>query len=849
MQLRLLFIIAALSLTAFSPAQNRNEHSIYVDKQGVMRWSDTDADASLFGTNYTAPFAYAYRALKRKNIDIHQAIDRDVYHMALLGLTAFRLHIWDVEITDSIGNICDNEHIELLDYLIYKVEERGIAVMLTAQTNFGNGYPERNIDTGAYSYRHDKCDIHSNAQAIDAQERYLTQLMQHINRYTNVAYGQDHNIAGFEINNEPCHKGNPEQTLQYIERMYNAMRSAGCIRPIFYNVSHNAEHRQAYYQSPVEGTTYQWYPSGLVSNYTRRGNFLPAFDSYDIPFDTLTNFDTKARIIYEFDPADLQSSYQYPAVVRAFREAGFQWMTQFAYDPTDIAESNTEYQTHYMNLAYTPSKAVSLAIAAIVAQEAERGKKANDYPADTIFGCTTVSYTRDLALYNSKEQYLYTNSHDVAPTSPKSLRRVVGVGSSPIVQYDGTGAYFLEYVDKGVWRLEVMPDAIAVADAYAKPSPERRVVETVWSIRNMSIDLPDIGQNFTVETITDGAESVECQDKSISVRPGVYILRNKKNKADNYTATSDIGNRKFGEFVVPEQHEPTLRVIHSPLKVAPQGNDLNIECTVVGAVDSVTLHPDWVSFWRNDNPYIKFKQTSAFAYQTKIPADWLRQNNFGYYITAYSAGQKLTMPQCEPTDPLDWNSRSTEAYNIALCADNQPTMLIANASNDNEIELYSLPTWEGAWSKIERRMPMECDVLQCHFEPRSGSRNYIVRKFVGDIVTSLKKKVDSAKAIEVFIDGHSGLDSLNVSVVTKLGITYTSCVALTADTKVISIPIDQMRQSPTALIPIAYPDFLPHYFSSPTQLPLSPSDIEFIELSTGEIASSARIDLIGVIMK
>ncbi len=61
-------------------------------------------------------------------------------------------------------------------------------------------------------------------------------------------------------------------------------------------------------------------------------------------------------MIYEFDPADIMYSYMYPAMVRTFRTAGFQWITQFSYDPMDIAYANTEYQTHFLNLAYTPQQ-------------------------------------------------------------------------------------------------------------------------------------------------------------------------------------------------------------------------------------------------------------------------------------------------------------------------------------------------------------------------------------------------------------------------------------------------------------------------------------------------------------
>jgi hypothetical protein len=46
-------------------------------------------------------------------------------------------------------------------------------------------------------------------------------------------------------------------------------------------------------------------------------------------------------------------------MARSFRRAGFQWATQFAYDPMATAYANTEYQTHYVNLAYTPSKAIA----------------------------------------------------------------------------------------------------------------------------------------------------------------------------------------------------------------------------------------------------------------------------------------------------------------------------------------------------------------------------------------------------------------------------------------------------------------------------------------------------------
>ena len=139
---------------------------------------------------------------------------------------------------------------------------------------------------------------------------------------------------------------------------------------------------------------FQWYPTGLVANHTQQGNFLPNVDEYAIPFDTIAAYKNKVRMVYEFDAADVLAPIMYPAMARSFRKAGFQWATQFAYDPMATAGGNTEYQTHYLNLAYTPQKAISMMIAAKVFMSADEISMATTYPADTVFG-KTVIYPRE----------------------------------------------------------------------------------------------------------------------------------------------------------------------------------------------------------------------------------------------------------------------------------------------------------------------------------------------------------------------------------------------------------------------------------------------------------------------
>ena len=510
--------------------------------------------------------------------DRKEAIDRDVYHFARLGFNAYRIHVWDVEISDGEGRLIENDHLNLLDYLIAKLRERNIHVLITTMTNFGNGYPEKNIDTGAFSYLYNKCKVHEDEKAIEAQERYIQDFVKHVNPYIGLSYKDDPYVVGFEINNEPCHTGTPQQTESYINRMLKSLKKAGNKKPVFYNVSHNMDHLQAYYNTAVQGTTYQWYPTGLVAGHTRQGNFLPYVDSYDIPFSNLKGLANKAKAVYEFVPADVTYSHIYPAIARTFRSQGFQWITQFAYDPIDMAWANTEYQTHFLNLAYTPQKAISMAIAAEVAYEVPMNGRYEKYPNDTIFENFRVSYKEDLSELNQAEKFYYSNNTTTKPIDLDNLKKIIGYGNSPVVGYEGTGVYFLDKLEDGVWRLEVMPDAVLTRDPFEKASLAKEVATIAWRTWNMKVELPDLGKDFTATAIDKGnAHNAVSSAASILVKPGVYLLQKSGYKpTGDWHSDTKWDNIALGEFVAPEARAKTFSVVHTPAKTAEAGSLLQI---------------------------------------------------------------------------------------------------------------------------------------------------------------------------------------------------------------------------------------------------------------------------------
>ena len=79
-------LVASLNFKSYSQTKNsKSTNLVYVDKQGVLRWTSNNAEAAFFGVNYTTPFAYAYRAHKALNVDLEKAIQQDVYHMSKLS--------------------------------------------------------------------------------------------------------------------------------------------------------------------------------------------------------------------------------------------------------------------------------------------------------------------------------------------------------------------------------------------------------------------------------------------------------------------------------------------------------------------------------------------------------------------------------------------------------------------------------------------------------------------------------------------------------------------------------------------------------------------------------------------
>ncbi|RZK20423.1 MAG: membrane or secreted protein, partial [Hymenobacter sp.] len=694
----LLLLLGGPAARAQNPAPTGDA---YVDARGVLRWQKTKAEVALFGVNYTAPFAYSYRALTKLGIKPEEAIDQDVYHLSRLGVDAFRVHVWDVEITDTLGNLQNNEHLRLLDYLITKLQARNIKIILTPIAYWGNAYPEPKNTGQGFSSIYDKSQAYTNPRAIRAQENYLGQFLNHRNQYSGLLNRQDPGIIAYEVCNEPNYHLPLAPVLRFANRLVAAMRATGLTKPIFYNIAESPVAKDAILDANVQGFSFQWYPEGLVAGHELKGNLLPYVDQYPLPYRGDKRFDNRAKMVYEFESADVLQPIMYPFMAKSFREAGFQWATQFAYDPLGLAAFNTEYQTHYLNLAYTPAKALSLLIASRVFHETRRGQRYGRYPADTVFGAAHVSYRQQLSEWNAPTEFYYTNNTAARPVQPARLRHVAGVGSSPVVQYEGSGAYFLDQVKPGVWRLEVMPDAIQIRDPFETASPGKIVTQIAWNKQLLTISLPDLGMRFQMRRLNAGDHTpAQASGGQLRVEPGTYLLT-KSASAQVPPLPDCLGALGLAEFVAPRPSVLRVQVQHEPAPQASAGQPVTITATVAGvaATDSVLLV---ARHYYGPVRTLPMHYTSLGTVAATVPAALTYPGMLRYWIVVkkYGAHTFPTGPNTptsddlvlggQPGSPRDWDFVDQAHWEVPLVAATAPLPLFRAAADRGRIEAQGL---------------------------------------------------------------------------------------------------------------------------------------------------------------
>lgn len=726
---------------------------VFVDDNGIIRWTDTQKEVALFGANYCLPSACDYRAAGLFTADKKKAIEQDMAHFARMEFDALRLCLWgDWENTDKHGNLIVNDHLDLMDYLIAKAREREIYMLLSPIVTYSSLWPDAMNDTASVdgiSIHFKKSELGTNPEAIEAQCNYWKQLLNHVNPYTGIALKDEPFILFLETINEPWHHSDDvDGSVAYINALIDAIRSTGCDKLIFHNYSQDNQIGKSLKASNIDGASFAWYPTGLNSGRTLQGNRLRSVD--DFPPMLYPDIKGIPRIVYEFDSPDLNNGYMYPAMMRTFKSVGAQFATMFSYDMLVSAPYNQGWNTHLLNMVYTPSKTVSAILAAHAMKKLPLYQDYGKYPENTSFGDFKVSYEEDLGLMNTPEVFIYSNSTTDKPQKPESLGQIIGVGSSPLVQYDGLGIYFLDKIKKGTWRLEVYPDALTVEDPFGFRGKPKEVIRLIHKEHSMTIDLPGLNPSFGIFPVNEGnVFTGKSENGQFTIRPGVYVLTS--DDFDQESLPKKIGMLGFSEFVCPPNEDLPVSVVVSAAPEYVFDKPISISAQVASTQDNIKV--ELMAKLKGIGGYKRFPMNNKgkFIFTGEIPAGEFQHGILEYYIEVISDEKTLKFEKQNPDNPKE------TAYSVRIVNPNSPLVLLNPEQDQHKLSFSRIGDniRHGLFKVVEGPGKNKAIAMSLPTIHDPNLKDYTASLIIKDRIQSRLKSLSNAHSIKFKAKGNS----------------------------------------------------------------------------------------------
>jgi hypothetical protein len=801
-------------IVTLAPAAQAQNRAVYLDQEGVVRWRDTRAEVALFGANYVITGASDYRAAGYVHGDRKRMIDEDMAQFARMGWDGLRLTFWgDWESSDSAGNLIANDHLDLLDYLVARARERGIYMLFSPIQLYSSTWPDALEDTTppGFGRRFGKGRMGTDSAALQAQVNYLRQILNHVNPYTRVALKDEPSIIFIELVNEPWH--HPEDlpgSIHYINSLTDAVRSTGCQKLIFYNVSQDFRISDAIRRSKAQGITFGWYPTGLNAGHELQGNYLRGTDAF--PDMLRPELARLPRIVYEFDSPDLRTGTMYPAMARTFRAVGAQFAAMFAYDMQATASRNLGWQTHFLSMAYTARKSMSAIIAAEAMRRLPRLRDYGPYPRNTRFGDFHISYNGDLGELVARDAFMYTSNTTAKPPDPPALRRVYGHGSSSTVTYGGTGLYFLDRVRPGVWRLELYPDAVPIRDPFELPSVDKIVTRAITRSWPMTIALPDLGATFSVQPVTAGnREATRATDGRFAVTPGVYVL-SASGAVDLARMPARVGFVGFKEYHAPPPDTVPLTVLSFAGPQYLAGRDAELRARVVDLTppDSVKLFiratPGGGGLYRT----FTMRPAAGYDYTTTIPAAGLREGPHQFVITVFRGNGAATFPGGSRGKPTDWNYNDRTPWRFDVVSPETALRLFDPGSDAARLAFRRIGD-AGRRGLFRVSMSPVTGQPIFHLElPVDSSSgwsppDYTASLVIKDRVGARRETINAAKELRLRLRGLGAHQTLHVTLMEDDGTSWTAAVSVDSTWSEQVVPLASLTAGRGVLLPQGFP--------------------------------------------
>lgn len=544
---------------------------------GVI-YTPEGTELSLLGVNFQTPLSWEANRLSKVGInkiaeELNAVTDNNIDDVAAMGATLLRCHLTPADFTDEKGNLVETAYLDALDYLIFRAGQKGLYVSFAFLNHMGQSGPGKAwAGKGAETWIHDP-------EVVACTRNYVSQLVNRVNKYSGVTYGETKNIAWWELINEPDMytyeeisstqyfdaytqwlKDNGKSdsassyasyrtslALDYIDSMVELLARNGDGHAVCWGLNWhryrktNSDIFDAAAQSKANIVAFCNYPGqDLVSSdywnnsydFTDRSFaswFNENFNSVNGYGWALTEqFGAKAKIAYEFETFFNQSAYLYPTQAVYFKSLGAQAGTMWTYTFNEIAEYFGG--SHFLNLKCTPSKAASFKIASLILRKEKRlnGIKIADEMNGSVWA---ISKSHDAAVYSDGEYFCNSGpvTEEWNPLPPNGHEKhIMGCGSSPAASWGGTGVYMIDVEGKEI-RIKIMPDVEVVGDRFTSPSYTSKVTELRTGCEHeLTVNLIDWnGKDLELYEVTHGGNTYIRDIKGIKdlpLIPGEYLV-------------------------------------------------------------------------------------------------------------------------------------------------------------------------------------------------------------------------------------------------------------------------------------------------------------------------------------
>ncbi|MEX0324293.1 MAG: hypothetical protein AB3N63_19200 [Puniceicoccaceae bacterium] len=579
---------ATVSLTAETQLQG-----IHVE-DGTLYFED-GSEVALWGVNFQTAMSYELMRFQKaghfKPFDLEawqEMLDRSFDEIQLVGCDVIRIHLSPKDLADSQGNLVETPWLKMLDYTMAECRKRGIYVNLALLNHLGFHFDDSFI--GTRHGKESKWEWITVPEHLKASDNYIRQLVNRKNPEDgNIRYKDNPAWVVAEFINEPMfprekpsRKDSPlgvkvyEEWLKenskpdtgdsfseykylsiksYINRIAELLEEEEVPAIPCWNLfwvrgpQHEGwESYDAAADSKIELISFSTYPGQSEIQRANRKpmdlsgmNFLPylqrAYDQRDWQgWIREDRFKGKcASIVYEYEAWANQSAYIYPAMAKYFRAQGAQMATMWTYTFNGLAEHLGRFANHNLNAQTTPKKSAGFMVAGEIFRNTPRylsywttSRKSDDGTAHAF------SFATDYAAYFDSKQLVYSGNMDTQVVDiPNIPERIVGYGSSPFVDYEGSGITYLERkasASEEIWTLTILPNARFVSDL---PIGKNKSVELdIKSPNQIRLNLPGEATETRIYSVLNGDAALlqvfsGGSDVTLNITPGDYLIERK----------------------------------------------------------------------------------------------------------------------------------------------------------------------------------------------------------------------------------------------------------------------------------------------------------------------------------